>query len=109
MAAWHGSSKNGRVELLPPIEEYLSARRCDASPRASRVFSDSVKEEKEQIELAAAAERCSTLADALETWMTQDEDSAVYWLETSGKLGENQVSSRAPRSKSAPILATGTL
>ncbi|MGC1272947.1 MAG: helicase C-terminal domain-containing protein [Planctomycetaceae bacterium] len=79
---------NGRVELIPPVRNLVGPplRRLAAS---ISVFADDVKEEKDQIELSAAAERCALLADSLESWLTQRDEEAVYWIEAAGKKGEN--------------------
>ena len=97
LAAWQRAAgkKNGRVDLLPPLRNAVGPplRRLAAS---LSVFADSIKDEKEQIEISSAAERCSGLADALETWLMQTDDDAVYWLETTGKLRENIRLAAAP-------------
>ena len=87
---------NGRVDLLPPIRNVVGPplRRLAASVS---VFADDVKDEKDQIELSAAAERCSLLADSLEAWLTQRDEESVYWIESAGKQRE------ATRLASAPI------
>jgi len=79
---------NGRVELLPPVQNVVGPplRRLAASVS---VFADDVKDEKEQIELSAAAERCALLADSLEAWLMQNDEEAVYWIESAGKKNEN--------------------
>ncbi|HEX6986104.1 MAG TPA: DEAD/DEAH box helicase, partial [Planctomycetaceae bacterium] len=80
--------RNGRVELIPPVRNLVGPplRRLAASVS---VFADDVKDEKEQVELSAAAERCALLADGLEAWLTQHDEEAVYWIEEAGKRGEN--------------------
>lgn len=79
---------NGRVDLLPPIQNIVGPplRRLAAS---ISVFADDVKDEKEQIELSSAAERCSMMADSLEAWLMQHQEDSVYWIEATGKRGEN--------------------
>lgn len=49
---------------------------------------DDVDKEAEQIELVSAAERCSGLATELESWLSQTDETAVYWTERSGKKQE---------------------
>jgi ATP-dependent DNA helicase DinG len=41
--------------------------------------------DEEQIELTAAAERCRGLAVGLRTWLAQELDGQVYWVELSGE------------------------
>ncbi len=79
---------NGRVELIAPVKNVVGPplRRLAAS---ISVFADDVTDEKDQIELSAAAERCSLLADSLESWLLQYDEDAVYWIESAGKRGEN--------------------
>lgn len=86
---------NGRVELIPPVRNIAGPplRRLAASVS---VFADGVKDEKEQVELAAAAERCALLADSLEAWLLQRDEEAVYWIESAGKRNENVRLASAP-------------
>jgi ATP-dependent DNA helicase DinG len=53
-----------------------------------REFATGVQKEEEKIELSAAADRCLTLANALDVWHQQKQAGAVYWVEISGKRGE---------------------
>jgi ATP-dependent DNA helicase DinG len=86
---------NGRVELIPPVRNLVGPplRRLAASVS---VFADGIKDEKEQVELSAAADRCSLLADSLEAWLLQNDEEAVYWVESVGKRNENVRLASAP-------------
>lgn len=53
-----------------------------------REFAHGVVKEEEKIELVASADRCDTLATALETWHEQKQAGAVYWVEFAGKRHE---------------------
>lgn len=101
---WQRSAgrSNGRVDLLPPVKNIVGPplRRLAAS---ISVFADDVREEKDQIELSAAAERCALLADTLESWLIQHDDEAVYWIETSGKRNE-QVKLASAAVEIGPVL-----
>ncbi len=87
---WQSSQglSNRRIRQQPPIEntvtqelKLLAAHICQ--------YAISLKNEEEQIELQAAAERCSALGDALNSWLTQQaEADSVYWVEVS--RGRNQ-------------------
>ena len=53
-----------------------------------REFATGLQKEEEKIELSAAADRCLTLANALDVWHQQKQAGAVYWVEISGKRSE---------------------
>jgi ATP-dependent DNA helicase DinG len=80
--------KNGRVDLIPPVRNLVGPPLRKLAASVS-VFADDVKDEKEQVELAASAEKCALLADSLDAWLMQRDDEAVYWVEKSGKRFEN--------------------
>ena len=90
LRAWQRDTgkKNGRVELISPLRNLVGPplRRLSAS---ISVFADRITDEKEQIEVSAAADRCTVLADSLEAWLAQEIDDAVYWIESAGRKGEN--------------------
>lgn len=87
---WQSSQglSNRRIRQKPPIEnavtqemKLLAAHICQ--------YAISLENEEEQIELQAAAERCSSLGDTLNSWLTQQEEAdSVYWVEVS--RGRNQ-------------------
>jgi ATP-dependent DNA helicase DinG len=58
-----------------------------------------VKQEEEQIELKAAAQRSRSLAAAVEQWLGQQLAGQVYWIETRGKPGRTPIVTLA----SAPV------
>jgi ATP-dependent DNA helicase DinG len=101
---WQRSAgrSNGRVDLLPPVKNIVGPplRRLAASISA---FADDLKEEKDQIELSAAAERCALLADTLDSWLIQHDEDAVYWIETAGKRNE-QVKLASAAIEIGPVL-----
>lgn len=83
----HGLS-NRRIRQQPPIENTLTQEMKLLSAHISE-YAFTLKNEEEQVELQAAAERSSALGDALNSWLTQQaEGDSVYWVEVS--RGRNQ-------------------
>jgi ATP-dependent DNA helicase DinG len=68
-------------------------------------IAEKIKREEEQIELKAAAQRCQSLALALEQWLGQELDGQVYWVEKRGKPPRSTTVALA----SAPIEVGPTL
>ncbi|MCI0638880.1 MAG: ATP-dependent DNA helicase [Gemmataceae bacterium] len=62
-----------------------------------------IKNEEEQIELDAAANRCGDLAAQLDSWLEQKMPDQVYWLEAGGEEGKRLKLASAPIDV-APIL-----
>lgn len=81
-------SPNGRVRVKPPNQNIVGPNLI----RLAEVITEAalkIKKEEEKIELTSAAARCSSLAAALDTWLTQDVADSVYWIETAGR--NNQI------------------
>lgn len=90
----HGSS-NGRVRARPQIEVDV----CDSMHRLASMISKyagNVSAEEQKIELTAAADRCQGLAATLDSWLKQEQENAVYWVETAGKGGQRVELSSSP-------------
>ncbi|HUG94423.1 MAG TPA: helicase C-terminal domain-containing protein [Planctomycetaceae bacterium] len=75
---------NGRVRQPPPLENHVSPRLNELA-REIAEFTSRLKKEEDKIELAAAAERCSTLAVTLDRWLGQKLEDSVYWIEITGR------------------------
>ncbi|MAT13878.1 MAG: helicase [Planctomyces sp.] len=86
---------NGRIRSAPPMQEQLSHHLKQLAGRL--VIQTEHLDDEERIEIIAAAERCDGQAEALEAWMTQNLEDAVYWMERSGSRQQNT------RLVSAPI------
>ena len=78
------AARNGRVRkplsLANPLSPELRKLAAVISIAAEKLDKD-----EDKIELTAASARCVSLADALEAWMLQSLDDAVYWIEVSGR------------------------
>jgi ATP-dependent DNA helicase DinG len=72
---------NGRVRVPPPLLNQVSAPLRQLAQGVLDVAA-TIDEEEERIELTAAAERTTGLATAVDTWMVQGIDDAVYWIES---------------------------
>lgn len=89
MINWRAQSDgNGRarepVRLQTPLMD-------DLRQLATRLrsFAEGVADEAQQVELTAAADRLVSLSLALDTWLKQRLDDAVYWVELSGRKRQN--------------------
>ena len=76
-------SRNGRLRQPPDVPNEVSPQLRELSARIIEL-STPIARDEERIEYTAAAERCISLANSLNTWMQQLESDDVYWIETSG-------------------------
>lgn len=79
---------NRRIRQRPPIENAVTQ---ELKLLAAQIgdYAFTLNSEEEKIELQSVAERCSALGDALNSWLThQEEGDSVYWVEVS--RGRNQ-------------------
>ena len=87
---WQRSSggPNGRLRQVAPVRNSVSPplRKLAASISAE---AEAIAKDEERIELASASDRCLALAAALDTWLEQTIEKAVYWTEEVGKRGQN--------------------
>ena len=85
LAEWRQSrgSKNGRLRKPPDIVNAVSPALKELTARIVELASP-IERDEARIEYTAAAERCTGLANALNSWMQQSEPDNVYWIETSG-------------------------
>ncbi|MAG93836.1 MAG: helicase, partial [Planctomycetaceae bacterium] len=88
LRAWQDQAgiRNGRVRVAPPIENEVTAPLRQLALKVS-TFAETLKSDEQKIELTAASDRCVTLADSLNSWMSQSLDDAVYWIERMGRQG----------------------
>ncbi len=64
-----------------PVADSLSEEFRRLSSAIGREIEE-IEEDEERVEIAAAANRCDALADALAGWMAQnDPEESVYWIE----------------------------
>ena len=87
LAQWQSSSGgpgNGRVRETPPIANTVSPElhrlAAMVSNAAARIDADGPR-----VELQAAAARCDALGSGLQSWMNQNMENAVYWMESGGR------------------------
>ncbi|WP_397571899.1 ATP-dependent DNA helicase [Schlesneria sp. T3-172] len=78
------AGKNGRFRSPVEIENTLGPALKELSSWILQISSH-INSDEERIEYTSAAERCSSLADSLNSWLQQSIEDAVYWLETSGQ------------------------
>ena len=76
--------KNGRFRQPLQIENQVSSALKLLASQIIQLGAEIVTDE-ERIEFTSGAERCSGLADSINTWLLQSVEDAVYWLEISGQ------------------------
>ena len=74
-------STNGRVHVPPSLQNPLSEPLRQLAGNILDLSED-IEADAERIELKAAAERAADLANAVDTWMSQQAADSVYWIET---------------------------
>jgi ATP-dependent DNA helicase DinG len=88
-------SDSVRVRKPPIVEDTLSAELEALGDHLQKV-GQRVKAEEEQIELSAAAIRCSTIAGELRQWLRQGLPGQVYWVDVSGERSQRIALASAP-------------
>ena len=78
------AKSNGRVRNPLPIEDTVSPELHELS-RIIRNYAETLSSEEQQVELRASADRLLGLAITLKTWLKQELEDAVYWIESTGK------------------------
>lgn len=74
-------STNGRVHVPPSLQNPLSEPLRQLAGNILDLSED-IEADAERIELKAAADRAADLANAVDTWMSQQAADSVYWIET---------------------------
>ena len=85
VAAWRSASgRNGRVREPLGLDTALTD---DLRQLASRIqeYAARLEDETQKVELTAAADRLIGLSLAVDTWLKQQMEDAVYWVELSGR------------------------
>ena len=75
---------NGRVRNPLPIDDTISPELNELA-RIIRNYAETLTAEEQQVELRASADRLNGLAITLKTWLKQELEDAVYWIETTGR------------------------
>lgn len=71
---------NGRVHETLPIENRLSAE-LSSLAAALRRASTKIDDESERQNFTSAHDRCLSLAESIASWLDQDQEAHVYWME----------------------------
>ncbi|WP_010585673.1 ATP-dependent DNA helicase [Schlesneria paludicola] len=77
------AGKNGRFRHPLDIHNEVSTALKELGSHIAQL-GNQLSSDEERVEYTSAAERCSGLADSLNSWLQQSLEEAVYWLETSG-------------------------
>ena len=89
------AAKNGRFRTPLDIRNEVSPALKELGSMINQISSQ-IASEEERIEFTSGAERCSGLADSLNTWLQQSIEDAVYWLESSGQNQQRVKLTSAP-------------
>jgi ATP-dependent DNA helicase DinG len=95
--AWHANqprnstrqAPRGNADTVRVRQQFIVDDPLSEELRKLATILDGIAKEREkdeeQIELTSAAERCRALEISLRTWLTQELDGQVYWMELSGE------------------------
>lgn len=83
----HGAS-NGRLREPPEVNNIVSPDLHKLADLIRR-YAEKLEREEEAIELTAQANRCHALAGGLDSWLSQDQEDSVYWVETTDRARQN--------------------
>ena len=78
------AGKNGRFRRPLAIENTVGPALKELASWILQL-STYINSDEERIEYTSAAERCTAVADSLNSWLQQTVEDAVYWLESSGQ------------------------
>ena len=78
------AGKNGRFRRPLAIENPVGPALKELASWILQL-STHISSDEERIEYTSAAERCTGVADSLNSWLQQSVEDAVYWIETSGQ------------------------
>jgi ATP-dependent DNA helicase DinG len=94
---WQGDARGSTRRVRQPhiIADPLSEPLLQLAT-AIQALARELESEEEQIEYAAAAQRCQTLATGLKQWLGQELADQVYWVEASGEGGRRLALASAP-------------
>jgi ATP-dependent DNA helicase DinG len=84
-----------RVRQPGIVPDALSGELARLANCVDRI-AEGVKSDEEQVELTAAANRCTGLADLLQAWLGQKLEGQVYWVEVSGERTQRVALASAP-------------
>jgi ATP-dependent DNA helicase DinG len=90
-------SKNGRLRRPPDVTNDVSPSLKELAARIMEL-AKAIERDEARIEYTAAADRCSGLANSLNSWMQQAERESVYWIESTGPQHQQRL-----RLVSAPV------
>lgn len=83
----HGRS-NGRFPVPPDVENFITPELRNIGSQLV-AHSQKMSRDEEKVELTSAGDRCLGLAKTFESWLQQDVEDAVYWVEQIGRRKQN--------------------
>jgi ATP-dependent DNA helicase DinG len=93
--AGRASGETVRVRQCEIVPDMLSDELAGLANHLDRL-AEGIKNNEEQVEVNAAAQRCHDLADRVQTWLKQKLPGQVYWLDGSGERGQRLSLASAP-------------
>ena len=79
---------NGRLRKPMPLQNSLMEP-LNHLGRLVADFAEKLEKDEDRIELTSLGERCGTIAETIEAWLTQSMEDSVYWVENSGRRKQN--------------------
>lgn len=79
---------NGRFVDPPKLDNRLLVQLKDLGAKLIEA-GQKQKRDEDKVELNAAGDRCLAQAKTLDSWLKQEVESAVYWMETLGRKNQN--------------------
>ncbi len=80
--------RNGRVRQPLKIENPVSTELHELA-QMLRAYGEKLQSEEQQLDMKSAADRLDLLGYSLNSWLTQKEEDAVYWVEITGSKYRN--------------------
>jgi ATP-dependent DNA helicase DinG len=85
VAAWQGQkgSSNGRLRKPSGLPDTLGEELRKLGSAIDEGV-EGIEEQEQRVELIAASERCEAMANSFSSWLAQDVEDSVYWIEQDG-------------------------
>lgn len=81
---YHQPGKSGRVREAGIVPDVLSEELNKLATRIEET-AEKLESEEQKLELAASAQRCVGLAEAVRQWLEQELPEQVYWVDVGGE------------------------
>ena len=105
VALWQGrkGSSNGRLRNPSGLPDTLGEELRKLATSIDQGLEE-IEQEEQRVELIAASERCEALANSLASWLAQDQDASVYWIDQDGASQRRRVTLACAPLDIGPVL-----